>query len=249
MITIQELQELAPAVFQTEKSPKLTDRYSMVPTIEIIESFSKSGWIVSDANQVGFGKYSKHCVKMRNSVLPKVGDSLVEAIITNSHDGLSKLQIGAGLFRLVCSNGLIVPQNDLISFDQRHLKISVSDVEEITENFIKSTPIIERSVTKMMDKKMSEDEKIDFVTKAIGYRWKNVDDISDLTLENIIEPIRVDDFDSTLWNTFNVVQEKLIRGGFVKEQNGKSRKVKPITSLNMDTYINKKLWELAEMYV
>jgi len=230
MITIQELQELAPAVFQTEKSPKLTDRYSMVPTIEIIESFSKSGWIVSDANQVGFGKYSKHCVKMRNSVLPK-------------------LQIGAGLFRLVCSNGLIVPQNDLISFDQRHLKISVSDVEEITENFIKSTPIIERSVTKMMDKKMSEDEKIDFVTKAIGYRWKNVDDISDLTLENIIEPIRVDDFDSTLWNTFNVVQEKLIRGGFVKEQNGKSRKVKPITSLNMDTYINKKLWELAEMYV
>jgi hypothetical protein len=129
------------------------------------------------------------------------------------------------------------------------LKISVSDVEEITENFIKSTPIIERSVTKMMDKKMSEDEKIDFVTKAIGYRWKNVDDISDLTLENIIEPIRVDDFDSTLWNTFNVVQEKLIRGGFVKEQNGKSRKVKPITSLNMDTYINKKLWELAEMYV
>jgi hypothetical protein len=249
MITIQELQELAPAVFQTEKSPKLTDRYSMVPTIDIIENFSKSGWIVSDANQVGFGKYGKHCVKMRNSVLPKVGDSVVEAIITNSHDGLSKLQIGAGLFRLVCSNGLIVPQKDLISLDQRHLKISISDVEQITENFIKSTPIIERSVTKMMDKKMSEDEKIDFVTKAIGYRWKNVDDISDLTLENIIEPIRVDDFDSTLWNTFNVVQEKLIRGGFVKEQNGKSRKVKPITSLNMDTYINKKLWELAEMYV
>ena len=61
--------------------------------------------------------------------------------------------------------------------------------------------------------------------------------------------MRVEDYERTLWNTFNVVQEKLIRGGFVKEQNDKSRKVKAIKSLNMDTYINKKLWELAESYI
>jgi len=46
-----------------------------------------------------------------------------------------------------------------------------------------------------------------------------------------------------------VVQEKLIRGGFVKEQGRKTRVVKPITSLTMDTMINKKLWELAETFI
>jgi hypothetical protein len=249
MITLQELKGISPAIFQTEKSPKLTDRYSMVPTIEIIDKFTESGWEISFAKQIGDGLYSKHMVKMRNSILPKVGDSLVEAIITNSHDGLTKLQIGAGLFRVACSNGLIIPQQDLIDFNQRHLKITSGDVSEITENFVKSVPIIERSVNRMMDKRMNIDEKVDFVNKAVGIRWKNTEDISTLTLQTIIEPMRVEDYESTLWNTFNVVQEKLIRGGFVKEQNDKSRKVKEIKSLNMDTYINKKLWELAETYI
>jgi len=137
----------------------------------------------------------------------------------------------------------------LIDFNQRHLKITSGDVSEITENFVKSVPIIERSVNRMMDKRMNIDEKVDFVNKAVGIRWKNTEDISTLTLQTIIEPMRVEDYESTLWNTFNVVQEKLIRGGFVKEQNDKSRKVKEIKSLNMDTYINKKLWELAETYI
>lgn len=55
MITIQELREISPAIFQTEKSPKLTDRYSMVPTIEIIDKFTESGWEVSSAKQIGGG--------------------------------------------------------------------------------------------------------------------------------------------------------------------------------------------------
>jgi len=100
-----------------------------------------------------------------------------------------------------------------------------------------------------MDVKMDTDKKIDFASKALGIRWKNTEDISTLTLETIINPLRNDDFESTLWNTFNVVQEKLIRGGFVKQQGRNVRTVKPITSLTMDTMINQKLWELAEAYI
>jgi hypothetical protein len=249
MITIQDLKNEVPSIFTTEKSPKLSDRYSMVPTIDVINKFMDAGWEVSGANQVGAGPYGRHSVRMRNSVLPKVGDSLIEAIITNSHNGTTKLEVGAGLFRLVCSNGLVIPQQELISLNQRHTNISMDEVEKITETFIKSTPIIERSMNRMVDKKMSTDEKIDFTTKAIGIRWKNTEDISTLTLETIINPLRADDFESTLWNTFNVVQEKLIRGGFVKEQGHNKRMVKPITSLSTDTMINKKLWELAETFI
>ena len=248
-MTIQDLKFTAPSVFTTEKSPKVSDRYMMVPTIDVVNKFMDAGWEISKANQVGSGPFNRHSVRMRNSVLPKVGDSLVEAIITNSHNGTSKLEIGAGLFRLVCSNGLVISQQELISLNQRHMKISMDEVEMITETFIKSTPIIERSVNRMMEVKMDMDKKIDFATKAIGIRWKNTEDISTLTLETIVNPLRNGDVESNLWTTFNVVQEKLIRGGFVKEQGRKTRVVKPITSLTMDTMINKKLWELAETFI
>ena len=132
------------AVFTTEKAPKLSDRYMMVPTIDVVNKFMDAGWEVSKASQVGSGKFAKHSVRMRNSVLPSVGDSIVEAIITNSHNGKTRLEIGTGLFRLVCSNGLVIKQQDLISLNQRHMKISMDEVEQITETFIKSTPVIEQ---------------------------------------------------------------------------------------------------------
>jgi hypothetical protein len=249
MMTIQELQSVAPSVFNTQKANKLSDRYVVVPTIEVVNNFIDAGWQVASAKQVGQGVYGKHSVRLRNADLPKVGDSLVEAIITNSHDGRTKLQVGAGLYRLVCSNGLVVPMQEMVNINQRHMNIQMDEVYQITEKFLEISPMIERSVNRMMEKTMSMDEKIDFTTKAIGTRWKNTEDISTLTLETIIDPLRVDDFESTLWNTFNVVQEKLIRGGFVKEQGRNKRTVKPITSLNMDTMINQKLWELAETFI
>ena len=39
------------------------------------------------------------------SAVTKVGDTLVEAIVKNSHNGMATLNISAGLHRLVCANG------------------------------------------------------------------------------------------------------------------------------------------------
>ena len=91
------------------------------------------------------------------------------------------------------------------------------------------------------------DEKIDFTTKAIGTRWKNTEDISTLTLETIIDPLRVDDFESTLWNTFNVVQEKFVRGGVNYNSNsGRKTGLKSLSNIIAVNQVNTKLWELAE---
>jgi hypothetical protein len=232
MINLQDLKQTVPALFQTEKLSKLSDRYTMVPTIEVVDKFIQNGWEVSAAKQVGKGSFGKHQVRLRNSELPQVGDSLLEAVITNSHNGSSTLQIGAGLYRLVCSNGLTVP---------------VSTFGDMRQ-FVLNTPKIQKSVDRMMEVRMDMDKKVDFVSKAVGIRWKNTEDISTLTLETIIDPLRDGDRDETLWNTFNVVQEKLIRGGFIKQQGRNVRTVKGINSLNMDNMINTKLWELAETY-
>ena len=247
-MNIQDLRTTVPALFQTEKLSKLSDRYTMVPTIDVVDKFIHTGWQVSGAKQVGKGSFGKHQVRLRNSELPQVGDSLLEAVITNSHNGSSTLQVGAGLFRLVCSNGLTVPVSTFGDMKQTHLNLSMSDVEMITEQFVINTPKIQKSVTRMMEVTMDTERKIDFVSKAVGIRWKNTEDISTLTLETIIDPLRDGDSDDNLWSTFNVVQEKLIRGGFIKQQGRNSRSVKGINSLNMDNMINTRLWELAETF-
>ena len=248
MINLQSLQETVPSLFQTEKLSKLSDRYTMVPTIEVVNKFIQNGWQVSSAKQVGKTAYGKHQIRLRNADLPQVGDSLLEAVITNSHNGTTALQIGAGLHRLVCSNGLTVPVSTFGDMKQTHLNLSMSDVELITEQFVLNTPKIQKSVNRMMEVTMDTDRKIDFVSKAVGIRWKNTEDISTLTLETIIDPLRDGDSDDNLWSTFNVVQEKLIRGGFIKQQGRNSRSVKGINSLNMDNMINTRLWELAETF-
>ena len=247
-MNIQDLRTTVPALFQTEKLSKLSDRYTMGPTIDVVDKFIQNGWQVSGAKQVGKGSFGKHQVRLRNSELPQVGDSLLEAVITNSHNGSSTLQVGAGLFRLVCSNGLTVPVSTFGDMKQTHLNLSMSDVEMITEQFVINTPKIQKSVTRMMEVTMDTERKIDFVSKAVGIRWKNTEDISTLTLETVIDPLRDGDSDDNLWSTFNVVQEKLIRGGFIKQQGRNSRSVKGINSLNMDNMINTRLWELAETF-
>ena len=56
----------------------------------------------------------------------------------------------------------------------------------------------------------------------------------------------IEDYADDLWTVFNVVQEKLIRGGIKLPTNRHSR---PINNFVNDNTINTKLWELAEQYI
>jgi hypothetical protein len=88
--------------------------------MDIIENFEREGWNVSSAKQTGRGIHGLHEIKFRNGDLPNVGDTLIEAIIKNSHNGVATLNISSGLHRLVCSNGLTVPTSVSDSFKVRH---------------------------------------------------------------------------------------------------------------------------------
>jgi hypothetical protein len=49
-----------------------------------------------------------------------VGDSLVEVVLVNSHDGTSSYKLMAGIFRLVCWNGMVVSESMQDSIAVRH---------------------------------------------------------------------------------------------------------------------------------
>lgn len=73
-----------------------------------------------------------------------------------------------------------------------------------------------------------------------------------MKVEQILQVNRPSDNLSTLWNTFNVVQENLIRtpeGVEVITDKNKVRKARAITNIDATLKVNQGLWTLAEIFM
>lgn len=250
MKTLNQLKLNVPSIFATSASPKMSDKYVFVPTIDILENFEREGWEIASAKQTGLGLHGVHEIRLRNGELPKVGDTLVEAIIRNSHNGMTTLGVSAGLHRLVCSNGLTVPTALADSFNVRHQRFDLDDVKQLTESFASKLPKIERSVIRMMEHEMTIDEKIDFVRKSAEIRFSKEKVLNDLEIVGLLTPNRVEDEGDNMWKVFNVVQEKFVRGGMnYLSSKGQRTKLKGLQNIIAVNRVNTKLWELAESII
>jgi len=248
MLSVQTLKEIAPSVFATSPDPKMSNKYTFVPTIEVVENFDIAGWKVYSAKQVGKGQFAQHELRLRNGGLPQVGDSLIEAVIRNSHNGISAFSVSSGLHRLVCSNGLTVPTSVADAISVRHMNFDLSTVRLITDQFAERLPIVQRSVGKMESTFLNEGQLVDFVNKSAMIRWEK-GSIPTLKIEDFLRPERDGDVGNSVWKTFNVIQEKFVRGGM--KYNSKKGRVVSMKELKNVSHINKvntSLWELAESY-
>ena len=248
MLSIETLREVAPSVFATGPSPKMSSKYTFVPTIEVVENFDREGWKVFSAKQVGVGGYAQHEVRLRNGGLPQVGDSLIEAVIRNSHNGISAFSVSSGLHRLVCSNGLTVPTSVADAISVRHMNFDLGVVRQITDQFAERLPIIQRSVGKMETTFLNDGQLVDFVNKSAMIRWEK-GSIPTLKLEDFLRPERDGDVGNSVWKTFNVIQEKFVRGGMkYNSKKGRVVSMKELKNFYNINKVNTGLWELAESY-
>lgn len=227
----------------------MSDRYTFVPTMDILGNFEQEGWKVYSAKQTGRSQYATHEIRLRNGELPAVGDSLIEAVIRNSHNGLTTFSVSSGLHRLVCSNGLTVPTSLAEQFNIRHQNFDLGEVRRLTDSFASRLPIIQESLVKMENRELTMDEKVGFVKGAAAIRWREGNMPSTMSIEEILNPMRDGDVGDSLWKVFNVVQEKMVRGG-VSYRSGRGRltSMRELKNISVVNNVNTKLWELAESY-
>ena len=70
---------------------------------------------------------------------------------------------------------------------------------------------------------------------------------TNLNYEQLLIPNRMEDNGDSLWQTFNVVQEKFIRGGVnYSSSKGRKTQLRTIKDIQVSNKINTKLWELSE---
>jgi hypothetical protein len=248
-LNFETLKSQVPAIFTTSPSPKMSDRYTFVPTMDILGNFEQEGWQVYSAKQTGRSQFATHEIRLRNGELPAVGDSLIEAVIRNSHNGLTTFSVSSGLHRLVCSNGLTVPTSLAEQFNIRHQNFDLGEVRRLTDSFASRLPIIQESLSKMENRELTMDEKVGFVKGAAAIRWKEGNMPSTMSIEEILNPLRDGDVGNSLWKVFNVVQEKMVRGGVgYRSGRGRLTSMRELKNISVVNNVNTKLWELAETY-
>ena len=247
----QQIMELAPSVFTTEACDKVSDKYSFIPTSRVVDDLNKNGWEVFNVSQskskYGGGIYGKHMIRFRNEDFGRIGDILPEIVLTNSHDGRNAFRLHAGLFRMVCANGLVVADTTFEQIKIKHQWYTMEDVDKMTDIMIEKIPTITSNISRFKRTELDEKTKKEFARKAIKTRWQEGNDL--LNVEDVLRPTRAEDDGNDLWKIYNVVQEKLIRGGLVYNlANGRQQTARALTNIDKRIDVNKKLWKLTEEY-
>ena len=258
-LTKDQIREIAPAVF-TQKADKRTTskHYVHIPTEKVIDDMATLGWGVVDTKQVKARKnagYQKHMVVFGNddiTITGKDGDTVMPRILmTNSHDGKNSFQFQAGLYRLVCSNGLVIADAEFANMKIRHMGYDLNELSTVISEIVEKLPLTVECMNKLKAKELSEKEQIQFAKEALATRLSEKE-ISKYTSDDIIEllnPTRKEDNGNDMWSVYNVIQEKIIHGMFdVYGVEGKVRKARKIKNFKQDTKVNQELYELALSY-
>ena len=248
-----EIKSLAPSVFTMTAGEGVSEKYTHIPTSQVIEDMRQLGWGVVDAKQVKARKgvgFQKHLVVFRNNdvvINGEDGDTVFpQILLTNSHDGKNAFTFTAGLFRLVCENGLVISTQQFEDVKMRHMGYTFEDLQQNIRAMVERLPLTVESMNKMKQVELDEVQAIEFAKKALTTRFPE-DQLENITInfQELLEPTRVEDKGNDLWSVFNVVQEKLIDGNFTYVFGVIARKARRVKNFKQDQKINKELFELA----
>jgi hypothetical protein len=261
MQTISEdrLQRIVPSIFSNNHSENLSGRYKHINTIEIVRGLANEGYMPVDAFQTRSRtpqkrEFAKHLIRFRHvDSNPQLGGLFPELILTNSHDGLSAYKLMAGLYRIVCSNGLIA--GDTYSqVKVRHQGDIISQVINGTFEVMKSAEQIVQSSAQMGLIELDREEKRIFANAVHTLRFDDDKTLAKEAIrpEQFLEPRRWQERNANdLFTIFNVAQENVIKGGLhgrTRDEKGilKHVSTRAIKAIDQTTSLNRALWTLAE---
>lgn len=253
-----QMRGAAPSVFTEGKHASRSERYTYIPTIEVLRGLRKEGFepymVAQGASRIeGKAAFTKHMIRMRHAGQVQTRPEANEIILINSHDGASSYQMLAGMFRFVCCNGLVV--GDVVEDIRIPHKGNIQgEVIEGAFRVLDEFEAVEQHTEAMKALPLEPREEIAFATAALALRFgeRPVDETgghrpAPVTAEQLNEARRVDDVGHNLWTTFQRVQENVMRGGQPgRSVQGRRLQTRPVGSIDRGVSLNRALWMLAE---
>jgi hypothetical protein len=175
-----QIREIAPSVFTSKPSKEVSEHYTHIPTNKVINDMRTLGWDVVDAKEVKARKAAtrgvqKHLVVFRNPdvvINGQDGDTVFpQILLTNSHDGKNAFTFTAGLFRLVCENGLVISTTQFEDVKMRHMGYTFEDLQENIREMVEKLPLTVESMNKMKQVEMQQEQALEFAKRALETRF------------------------------------------------------------------------------
>lgn len=247
-LTTQALQAAVPAAFSNQHN--MSDRYSQVRTADLLDRLGSEGWLPVDAKQDNPLRRNRLTVTHRITLqhAESRGENLPQIHLVNSHNGRTKLRIFAGLFRLICTNGLIVSEGGMdFRFEARHSGNVLDQSLAFALQAGEHPGEVSRVVEDWQRRELTKLAAHSFARKAARLRFGDSADAYDA--DDLLRARRGEDEGLSLWKVFNRVQENTVKGGLSGE-NASGRKVtsRALTAVQPEIRYNADLWALAASY-
>jgi hypothetical protein len=152
----------------------------------------------------------------------------------------------AGLFRPICTNGLVSQIGDFGLLHVPHRGNVIHNVVDGALQIARGFNDITRVVEQMAARTLSDPERREFAAAALQVRYPNAEQHVPVLPDQLLSARRSADFGNSLWLTYNVVQENLVAGGLQgRSASGRSSCTRAIRAIREDVRINVGLWNHA----
>jgi hypothetical protein len=249
-LSAESLQHTAPAVFAPRAHERLTAAYTFVPTGRVLDAIAEVGFFPVEARQsrtrTASPLHARHLIRLRRRLeTVALREAVPELLLLNSHDGTSAYQLRVGLYRAVCTNGLVVSVGVMPAWRVLHRGSVVDEVVrgalEMSERFGVLATQVERMERTILD----EGQRLAFATEAQALRFPN-DRPGAVTPADLLRPLRSEDVGNDLWHVLNVLQEALLQGGVLRRSaRNRLTHTRRITAIQAGLRLNSALWDLA----
>ena len=184
-------------------------------------------------------------------MLNKVGDSIPEMVLINSNNGSRAFRFEAGIFRLVCSNGMVIKDADFGSIRQVHM--GEFDLNPHIDKFVKNTIKTGDKILELQNIELDAETQRELVKRAMDIRFGGAK--FQPVVDDVLKVRRQGDQGNNGWVVTNRVQEALIRGGVRTQfhclESGETiyRDAGEVKNLRMRNEYNQKLFNVVDELV
>lgn len=208
----------APSVFAEEPMLGLSSRYTFVPTTQIVAGLRQKNWLpvsveeqrVRIAKRLGF---QKHAIRFRRAEQMQTLDEWnEELVLTNSHDAACAYIMRVGIYRRLCSNGLVASDETFEAIRFRHAGLHAQEVVEASYRILDQLPKLASLIESFRNRNLSDPEALTFAEQALALRFGTAER-APIGPRTLLVPRRPEDQANDLWTVLNRTQENLIRGG------------------------------------
>jgi hypothetical protein len=249
-LSLDAIRQQAPAVFAPSADEHRSLKYTFIPTERVLTGLMQAGFVPVEARQTqtraASPLHARHVVRLRRRFeTVELRDSIPELVFLNSHDGTSAYQLRVGLFRVICTNGLIVSRGAFPTFSVAHRGNVVDDVVAHALGISERFEVLAAQVERMEQRRLFKDEQIHFAERALTLRYPDPAQAG-MAASQLLNCRRVEDAGDDLFSILNRCQENLLRGGLSRRSvNGRLLRTRRITSIREDLRINSALWDIA----